>query len=206
MVETHLKAHWETVYSAKGATCVSWYQAEPRLSLALIRAVAPAAGGRIIDVGGGASVLVDRLLNLPFERIAVLDIAETALGEARSRLGELAGRVEWIVANVTQIRGVGTFDVWHDRAVFHFLTDTADRRKYVDLARRTLPEGGHLIIASFADDGPAQCSDLDVCRYNGESMSAELGEGFSLVQSVRETHTTPWNTSQSFFYGVFRRR
>jgi 2-polyprenyl-3-methyl-5-hydroxy-6-metoxy-1,4-benzoquinol methylase len=206
MVETDLKTHWEEVYSAKGETGVSWYQSEPRLSLELIRAVAPAAGGRIIDVGGGASVLVDRLLDLPFERIAVLDIAETALGKARSRLGERAGRVEWIAANVTEIEEIGAFDVWHDRALFHFLTDAADRMKYVDLARRTLPEGGHLIIASFADDGPKRCSDLDVCRYNATSLAAELGEGFSLIREAGETHTTPWNTSQAFFYGVFRRR
>jgi SAM-dependent methyltransferase len=205
MVETGLKAHWEEVYSAKGATGVSWYQGEPRLSLELIRAVAPAAGGRIIDVGGGASVLVDRPLDHPFVRIAVLDIAETASGEARSRLGERAGRVDWIAADVTRIQDVGTFDVWHDRAVFHFLTDAADRRKYVNLALRTLPEGGHLIMASFADDGPIQCSDLDVCRYNAPTMAAELGDEFSLIQWARETHTTPWNTSQAFFYGVFRR-
>ncbi len=206
MVETDLKAHWEKVYSSRVATGVSWYQAEPRLSLELIRAVAPAAGGRVIDVGGGASVLVDRLLDLPFERIAVLDVAETALGKARSRLGERAGRVEWIAADVTGIEDVGTFDVWHDRAVFHFLTDAADRSKYVDLARRTLPEGGHLVIASFADDGPKRCSDLDVCRYNAASMAAEMGEGFSLVKEAGQTHTTPWDTPQAFFYGVFRRQ
>jgi SAM-dependent methyltransferase len=205
MVDVDLKGHWEDVYAAKGATGVSWYQREPRLSLELIRAVAPAARGGIIDVGGGASMLVDRLLDLPFERIAVLDIAETALRHARSRLGVQAGRVEWIAADVTEIRGVGTFDVWHDRAVFHFLTDAADRIRYVDLARRTVPEGGHLIIASFADDGPKQCSDLDVRRYNAESMSAELGAEFSLVQEAGETHVTPWETPQGFFYGVFRR-
>lgn len=206
MVATDRKRHWEDVYSTKGETGLSWYQSEPRLSLELIRAVAPAAGGRIIDVGGGASLLVDRLLDLLFERIVVLDISETALEAARSRLGKRAERVEWIAADVTEIRDVGTFDVWHDRAVFHFLTDAADRRKYVDLARQTLPESGHLIIASFADDGPKQCSDLDVCRYNVASMAAELGEGFSLVNEARETHTTPWNTSQPFFYGVFRRQ
>jgi 2-polyprenyl-3-methyl-5-hydroxy-6-metoxy-1,4-benzoquinol methylase len=206
MVETDRKAHWEEVYAATGEAGVSWYQAEPRLSLELIGAVAPAAGGRIIDVGGGASLLVDRLLDLPFERIAVLDIAETALDKARRRLGERAEPVEWIAADVTEIQDVGTFDVWHDRAVFHFLTDAADRGKYVDLARRTVPVGGHLIIASFADDGPKRCSDLDVCRYNAASMAAELGEGFSLIKEARETHTTPWNTSQAFLYGVLRRR
>jgi ubiquinone/menaquinone biosynthesis C-methylase UbiE len=205
MAETDRKAHWEEVYATKGAVGVSWYQAEPRLSLELIRSAAPAVGGRIIDVGGGASVLVDRLLDLPFERIAVLDIAESALDEARRRLGDRAGRVEWIAGDVTEIGDVGTFDVWHDRAVFHFLTDAADRKKYVDLARRTVPEGGHLIIASFADDGPKRCSDLDVCRYNAASMAAELGEGFALIGQAREMHTTPWNTSQAFFYGVFRR-
>jgi ubiquinone/menaquinone biosynthesis C-methylase UbiE len=206
MVGTDRKAHWEEVYSSRGATDVSWYQADPRLSLALIRAVAPAAGGRVIDVGGGASVLVDRLLDLPFGRVAVLDISETALAAARTRLGERAERVEWVAADVTDTQDVGTFDVWHDRAVFHFLTDAADRQKYADLARRTVPAGGHLIIASFADDGPKQCSGLAVCRYNAGSMAGELGEGFSLIDQAGETHTTPWDRSQAFFYGVFRRR
>jgi SAM-dependent methyltransferase len=206
MVETGRKNHWEQVYAARGEAGVSWYQAEPRLSLELIRSVAPTAGGRILDVGGGASVLVDRLLDLPFGRVAVLDIAETALGRARSRLGDRAGRVEWIAADVTEIEDVGRFDVWHDRAVFHFLTDAGDRGKYVELARRTVPDGGHLIIASFADDGPKRCSDLDVRRYNARSLASALGEGFSLLREARETHTTPWGSEQAFLYGVFRRR
>ena len=206
MVTLDRKAHWEQVYSTKGEVKVSWYQDEPRLSLELIRAVVPATGGRIIDVGGGTSVLVDRLLELPFEAIAVLDISETALGKARSRLGERARRVRWLSADVTDVDDLGTFDIWHDRAVFHFLTDVSDRKRYVELARRTVPEGGHLIVASFADDGPKRCSDLDVCRYNAKTMGAELGEGFSLVREARETHTTPWGSSQAFFYGVFRRQ
>jgi len=206
MVTLDRKAHWERVYSTKGEAEVSWYQDEPRLSLELIRAVVPATGGRIIDVGGGTSVLVDRLLELPFEAIAVLDISETALGKARLRLGERARRVRWLSADVTDVDDLGTFDIWHDRAVFHFLTDVSDRKRYVELARRTVPEGGHLIVASFADDGPKRCSNLDVCRYNAESMAAELGEGFSLVREARETHTTPWGSSQAFFYGVFRRQ
>ena len=200
------KTHWEQVYSTKGETGVSWYQEDPRLSLELIRSVAPARDGRIIDVGGGASVLVERLLDLPFERIAVLDIAETALSKAKSRLGERASRAEWIVADIAGTQDVGAFDVWHDRAVFHFLTDAMDRRKYVELARRTVPEGGHLIIATCADDGPTRCSGLDACRYNADSMGAELGGGFALVREARETHTTPWGSSQAFFYGVFRRQ
>jgi SAM-dependent methyltransferase len=206
MVETDRKSHWEEVYATKGESGDSWYQAEPRRSLELIQAVAPPGGGRVIDVGGGGSLLVDRLLDFPFERIAVLDIAKTAWDKARLRLGERAKRVERIAADVTEIQDVGTFDVWHDRAVFHFLTDRADREKYVSLARRTVPEGSHLIIASFADDGPQQCSDLDVCRYNAESMAAELGAEFSLIQEAREMHSTPWNASPAFFYGVFRRR
>lgn len=205
MIETDRKTHWETVYSTKTETGVSWYQDEPKLSLELIGAVAPAAGGRIIDVGGGASVLVDRLLDRPFERIAILDISETAIGKARARLGERAGRVRWVVADVTEGPELGVFDVWHDRAVFHFLTDPADRRSYVELARETVPEGGHLVIATFADDGPKQCSNLDVCRYNARSLASELGEGFSLVRKARETHTTPWGSPQAFFYGVFKR-
>jgi len=141
---------------------------------------------------------------MPFKRIAVLDIAETALEAARRRLGERAGRVDWIAADVTEIRDLGIFDVWRVRAVFHFLTDAAERERYINLARRTVPAGGHLIIASFADDGPKRCSDLEVCRYNAASMAAELGEGFSLIKQARETHTTPWNASQAFFYGVIR--
>ncbi len=206
MVTLDRKAHWERVYSTKGEAEVSWYQDEPRLSLELIRAVVPATGGRIIDVGGGTSVLVDRLLKLPFEAIAVLDISETALGKSRLRLGERARRVRWLSADVTDVDDLGTFDIWHDRAVFHFLTDVSDRKRYVELVRRTVPEGGHLIVASFADDGPKRCSNLDVCRYNAESMAAELGEGFSLVREARETHTAPWGSSQAFFYGVFRRQ
>jgi hypothetical protein len=114
--------------------------------------------------------------------------------------------VEWIVADVTEIRDVGSFDVWHDRAVFHFLTESEDRKKYVDLARKTVPKGGHLIIATFADAGPKRCSDLDVCRYNADSLHAEFGQGFLLVREAGEMHKTHWGSSQQFFYGVFRRQ
>jgi ubiquinone/menaquinone biosynthesis C-methylase UbiE len=206
MFDARRKQHWDAVCQTKGETGVSWYQDEPRLSFEFIGAFAPSEGGRIIDVGGGASVLVEKLLGCPFERVTVLDISETSLAKAKSRLGERAARVEWVVADITAVESLGTFDIWHDWAVFHFLTEPADRRKYIELARRTVSEGGYLIIASFADDGPKRCSDLDVCRYNADSMGAELGEGFSLVREARETHTTPWGSSQRFFYGVFRRQ
>jgi SAM-dependent methyltransferase len=206
MVGLDRKAHWDGVYSAKGETGVSWYQSEPRLSVELIHEVAPTKHGRIIDIGGGASVLVDRLLDLPLEKIAILDISETALDAARSRLAKRAERVQWIVADVTKVGDLGTFDVWHDRAVFHFLTDPADRKAYVELARRTLPTGGHLIIATFALSGPPKCSDLDVCRYDASSLTAEFGERFSLVREAAETHITPWRSPQPFLYEVFRRR
>jgi len=156
-------------------------------------------------VGGGASVLVDRLLDLPFGEIVVLDISETALGKARARLGERAGRVRWVVADVTESPELGSFDVWHDRAVFHFLTDPTDRRSYIELARKTVPEGGHLVIATFADDGPEQCSNLDVRRYNARSLASELGDGFTLVREARETHLTPGGKPQQFTFAVFER-
>lgn len=205
MIAADRKSHWEEVYSTRAETGVSWYQHDPQLSLDLIGAVAPAPGRRIIDVGGGASVLVDRLLDRPFGEIAVLDISETALGKAKSRLGNRVERVRWVIADVTERPDLGTFDIWHDRAVFHFLTDAADRRSYVELARTTVPKGGHLIIATFADDGPRRCSDLDVCRYDARSLSAELAAGFSLMREARESHTTPSGSSQAFIYGVFKR-
>jgi 2-polyprenyl-3-methyl-5-hydroxy-6-metoxy-1,4-benzoquinol methylase len=205
MIPSRSKTHWDEVYSTGSAADVSWYQDNPALSLALIREVGPEEGGRIIDVGGGASVLVDRLLGLSFEGVAVLDISEDALDRAKTRLARRAEGVEWIVADVTEIQEIGTADVWHDRAVFHFLTDPADRARYRDLAARTVRPGGHLIVATFADDGPSRCSGLDVRRYDARALAAELGEQFTLVKDAAETHRTPWGAPQSFVYGVFRR-
>jgi trans-aconitate methyltransferase len=206
MVAAKPKEHWETIYQTKSDTGLSWYQPEPRLSLELITSVAPAPHRRILDVGGGTSTLVDKLLSLPFARLAVLDISQTALSKTRSRLGNRAAQVEWIAADITEVNDLGAFDVWHDRAVFHFLTKAADREHYVELARKSLAPGGHIIIATFADDGPTHCSGLEVRRYNAQTMAAELGQDFALVREAGETHTTPSGTSQAFFYGVFRRQ
>ena len=199
------KSHWEGVYATKQEHQVGWFQADPALSLELIKSVSP-PGSRVIDVGGGASRLVDRLLDSGYTQLAVLDIARAALDRAQARLGERAAAVRWVEADITAVKHVGEFDVWHDRAVWHFLTDPSDRERYVRLAERTLPPGGHLIIAAFALDGPTRCSGLDVCRYDAESLSRELGQGFALEREAHETHVTPRGSPQAFFYGAYRRR
>jgi SAM-dependent methyltransferase len=159
----------------------------------------------VIDVGGGTSLLAQRLLDAGHNNVSVLDISPAALDRAPSRLGDRASLVRWVVADVTKSHDLGTFDVWHDRAVFHFLTAPADRLKYATLLRRTVPPGGHAVIATFAPDGPTQCSGLDVVRYDGASLAAQLGRGFALLKSVPETHLTSWGKPQSFQYAVFRR-
>jgi len=198
------KAHWENVYGSKAEAEVSWYQPDPELSMKLILEVCPPQG-KVIDVGGGASLLVDRLLAEGFVQPAVLDISGTALAKAKQRLGAKAQRVRWLVADVTETTDIGHFDVWHDRAVFHFLTTPEERRGYVRLASKSLIRGGHLILATFALDGPARCSNLEVCRYDAKSALAELGSAFEIMKDLRETHLTPNGKTQQFFYGMFRR-
>lgn len=198
------KGHWEEVYRSRGERQLSWSQEEPARSLELIASVAN-PGARVLDVGGGASALVDRLLDRGFAGLAVLDIARSALDRARARLGARAESVRWIEADLTTVEDLGTFDLWHDRAVFHFLTAPEDRRAYVALARRTVVPGGHLVLATFAPEGPPRCSGLEVCRHDGPSLARELGEAFAMVRGEAETHTTPWGSPQAFFYGVFRR-
>ena len=162
-------------------------------------------GGGVIDVGGGASALAERLSDAGY-RVAVLDVSPAALERAGARMGATAGRVRWVAADVTRAADVGAYDVWHDRACFHFLTEPADRAAYVALLRRTVPAaGGHAVIATFAPDAPPQCSGLDVVRYDGESLARELGTEFVLLKNVLETHHTPWGKPQSFQYSVFRR-
>jgi hypothetical protein len=199
------KQHWQSVYATKSVDQVSWFEAEPKVSLELIEMASPARG-RIIDVGGGASLLVDRLLDRGYRNVAVLDVAATALDQAKTRLGARAACVQWIEADVTVAGDIGQFDVWHDRAVFHFLTTPFDRRKYIDLATNTVPLGGHLIIGTFALDGPPTCSGLDVCRYDAALLASELGTQFGLIHEVAHTHITPWGKPQKFTFGLFERR
>jgi SAM-dependent methyltransferase len=200
-----LKQHWESVYQSKEDAQLSWTQAEPRLSLALIeQAISRGDGGRVIDVGGGTSVLADRLLDAGY-CVAVLDISGQAIERAQARMGARADTVRWIVADVTDAGDIGQFDIWHDRAVFHFLTDPANRAAYVALLCRSLAAGGHAVIATFALDGPEKCSGLPVRRYDAPALLAELGAGFELVNSVAETHLTPWGNAQSFQFSLLRR-
>jgi ubiquinone/menaquinone biosynthesis C-methylase UbiE len=199
------KEHWNQVYQTKAPDEVSWYQARPATSLKLIKACAVGKDQGIIDVGGGASVLVHCLLEAGFYRLAVLDISGAALEQARHRLGVRAGGVEWFEADVTEFNPPRRFALWHDRAVFHFLTEEADRRKYVQTLTRALIPNGHVIIATFAIDGPVKCSGLDVARYDGPAICTELGAGFRLIEQTDETHVTPWGTEQTFSYFRFTR-
>jgi SAM-dependent methyltransferase len=205
MKEASRKSHWETVYTTKGENEVSWFQENPAPSLELIDLARPTSESAIVDIGGGASRLVDSLLDRGFNRVTVLDISEAALAAARTRLGDRASQVQWIVADVTKWHPARTFDLWHDRAAFHFLTDTADRSAYVTCMQQAIKPGGHAIIGTFATDGPEKCSGLPVNRYDEASLARELGEGFELTESRRHDHSTPWNSSQRFLFCVFRR-
>jgi SAM-dependent methyltransferase len=197
--------HWNAVYAAKSDREVSWYQADPRLSLRLITEVCPDRSAHIIDAGGGTSRLVDQLLQAGFEHLAVLDISATALAQTQARLGDRAESVEWIVADVAAVDDLGQFDVWHDRATFHFLTDPGARQRYVELLTRTVPTGGHAIIATFAPDGPPTCSGLNVRRYDARTLADELGPAFTRELEVEDLHETPWGSTQAFMFARLRR-
>jgi len=199
-------SHWQTVYEDKGETEVSWFQEHPASSLALIRDSGLGPDARIIDIGGGASRLVDHLVGQGFRSIAVLDIAPAALERARHRLGELAAQVEWLVADVTGWTPPTHFDLWHDRAVFHFLTDPADRAAYAAAMAAAVPKGGQAIIGTFALDGPERCSGLPIHRYDADGLSAEFARHFEPIAAMTEDHLTPTGKIQRFQFCRLRRR
>jgi trans-aconitate methyltransferase len=195
------KLHWQQVYTDKAVHETSWHQANPAPSLNMIAAASRGRSTSLLDVGGGASLLVDRLLDLGFHDLTVLDIAGAALDQARRRLGPRAADVTWIEADVTQFEPARTWEVWHDRAAFHFLTEAADRKRYVAVLKRALADNGQAIIAAFAPDGPRRCSGLDVVRYDAASLAAELGQAFTLRDRRFDTHRTPAGREQRFgFY------
>lgn len=200
------KKHWETIYETKQARQVSWFQEHAELSLQFIRATGVASDAHILDVGAGASVLVDDLLNAGYRNLSVLDISASALHAAQARLGAAASRVKWIEADIIKLElPEASVDVWHDRAVFHFLTDPEDRQRYVDTVLRAVKPGGHVIIATFAEDGPLKCSGLDIVRYRPDTLHQVFGSGFDLVKSEKEVHHTPGGADQNFVYCYCRR-
>lgn len=199
--------HWENIYLTRTATELSWHQEHPRRSLHFIQRTGVGKAAQIIDVGGGTSTLTAELLASGFVSLTVLDISPTALQTAQERLGAKAAAVTWFEADILQARlSENYYDVWHDRAVFHFLTQPAERQRYVRAVLHSLKPGGHLILATFALDGPPRCSGLEVMRYSPESLHAEFGSDFELVDSDREVHTTPSGTEQHFIYCWLRRR
>ncbi len=202
-----LKTHWDALYKTKAPNETSWYQEHPSKSLELIKATGIGQReGMLIDVGGGASTLVDRLLSDGFQRITVLDISPEALQQAKTRLGTRAECVTWIEGDITQvILPYHLYDLWHDRAVFHFLISPDDRQHYLRTLNDAVKPGGHAILAAFALDGPPQCSGLEVMRYDPETLSEALGRGFRLVESAYEEHQTPSGAHQRFVYCRFRR-
>ncbi len=192
------RRHWESVYGRKQPQQVSWYQGEPSVSLELIQRTGVRRDASIIDVGGGASVLVDCLIERGFEDLTVLDVSGTALACARKRLGRRAEAVSWIETDVTEYDPPRTFMLWHDRAVFHFLTEPEDRRRYVSALKRGLAPNGHLIMATFAIGGPERCSGLEIVQYDSKKLLDELGTGFRLVEERMEDHVTPAGAHQKF--------
>ncbi|PFG52602.1 methyltransferase family protein [Marinobacter sp. LV10R520-4] len=200
------KEHWEGVYSTKAMDSVSWFQEHAEHSLQFIEGTGASPSAPIIDIGGGASTLVDDLLVKGYSNLTVLDLSVAALSAARIRIGPSADAVHWISADITKVElPVHAFDVWHDRAVFHFLTAPEDRHAYVQAVLRAVKPGGHVIVATFAEDGPTQCSGLPVMRYSAAELYAEFGERFTLAQHDKVEHHTPFGTVQQFTYCYFRK-
>jgi SAM-dependent methyltransferase len=202
----HRKDHWEDTYRTTAADEVGWYQAHPAMSLNLIASAGVDQSARLIDVGGGDSTLIDHLLDLGFQKVTVLDISGSALARAQSRLGGRASQVTWIESDITHVGNLGPYDLWHDRAVFHFLTDPDDRRRYLATLTQALVPHGHLIMATFGHEAPPICSGLPVVRYDARSLANELRREFELVEDCEQVHKTPGGKIQPFMYCRFLRR
>ncbi len=195
------KAHWDDVYQTRAVDEVSWYRPHLDVSLELIEGAAADRGSAIIDVGGGEATLVDDLVARGYGDVTVLDISRAAIEVAKARLGESAARVQWITGDITDVAlEPARYDLWHDRAVFHFLTKAEDRAAYVRQVARSVKPGGHVIVATFGPEGPEKCSGMDVVRYDAGSLHGEFGAKFRLLDSVTELHETPWGTPQQFMY------
>jgi len=202
--ESQNRRHWDDAYAQKGEAGVSWFEETPSLSLDLIRAL-PGPKSSLIDVGGGASRLAAHALKSGFGHVAVLDLSAEAIARSRIAVGDDADRIEWIVSDVTRWRPRRRYDVWHDRAAFHFLTREEDRMAYVATLDAALADDGHAVIGTFALDGPERCSGLPVQRYSPQSLVETVGPRFSLMNAVRHEHRTPWGSTQAFQFSVLAR-
>jgi 2-polyprenyl-3-methyl-5-hydroxy-6-metoxy-1,4-benzoquinol methylase len=197
--------HWEKIYREKAPDAVSWYRPHLETSLELIEKAAPARDASIIDVGCGESTLVDDLLAHGYQNITVLDVSQTAVEVTKKRLGSSAGSVQWLTTDITNSDlAPGVYDVWHDRALFHFLTAADQRIAYVRQVLRAVKPGGYVLVSTFGSEGPTKCSGLDIVRYDAESLHAEFGVHFRLLESVKELHNTPFGTTQQFLYCLGR--
>jgi 2-polyprenyl-3-methyl-5-hydroxy-6-metoxy-1,4-benzoquinol methylase len=201
---TDPKLHWENVYHENAPEEVSWFKTAHESSLSLIERTGMKKDDWIIDIGAGASTLVDQLVARGYKKIALLDVSSNALEYTKTRLGAQAQGIEWVVSDITKFRPNHPFTLWHDRAVFHFLTEPQDRQNYVRALKDSLLPGGHIVMATFAIGGPTQCSGLDIVQYDPATLSQELGDSFELLESLVETHHTPWNSEQKFIYCLFR--
>jgi 2-polyprenyl-3-methyl-5-hydroxy-6-metoxy-1,4-benzoquinol methylase len=198
------KTHWEKVYQTKAAHEVSWYRSHLDKSLALIERAAPNLNATIIDIGAGEATLVDDLIEKGYQQLSILDISQAAIDTTKHRLGEVADRLNWLVADITTVDLPShKYDVWHDRAVFHFLTLPAQRAAYVRQVLRAVKPGGHVIMATFGINGPEKCSGLEIVRYSSASLQAEFGDRFQLLETSTELHVTPFQTTQQFLYCHF---
>lgn len=202
-MEIQRKNHWETVYETKQPNEVSWTQKKPETSLQFIYSFNLPKTAKIIDIGGGDSKLVDYLLNDGFENITVLDISEIALKRAQARLGKNAAKVKWIVSDITQFEPTDRYDIWHDRATFHFLTQGDQISKYLDIACNAVT--GYMTIGTFSDNGPKKCSGLEIKQYTEAELQSQLTNGFSKIKCITEDHLTPFNTTQNFLFCSFKR-
>jgi len=204
---TDTKNHWEAIYKTKSPQDVSWYSSHLEKSLELILSLGLPKSSAIMDVGGGASTLPDDLLAEGFKNITVLDISSEALEVSKRRLGDKAQSVQWIGSDVTKtlLKSDG-YDLWHDRAAFHFLTQREDRAKYIDTLKSALKSGGYILIGTFGPNGPLKCSGLEIVRYSVQNLEKELGVTFKLEQSFTEIHKTPFDTTQEFLYSLFRKQ
>ncbi len=203
-MELDRKKHWETVYETKNPDEVSWTQETPKTSLEFIHSFGLKKTARIIDIGGGDSKLVDYLLNEGFENITVLDISAKSLEKAKKRLGKRANKVNWIISDVLEFEPNMTFDIWHDRAAFHFLTTSEQIKKYMKTARKSV--SGYLIIGTFSQNGPKKCSGLEIKQYNEEELTSEFENGFDKIRCLTEDHLTPFDTKQNFLFCSFKRQ